>query len=42
MSLKVGEGLELGLELVPEIPRTKTGKYRFLDQRLENPLGVEE
>jgi phenylacetate-CoA ligase len=42
LALKVGEGLQLGLELVPEIPRTRTGKFRFLDQRLENPLGVEE
>jgi phenylacetate-CoA ligase len=34
LALKLGQDMTLALEEVPEIARTKSGKYRFLDQRL--------
>ena len=37
--LKLGADVDLRLNGVPEIPRTKSGKYRFLDQRLPIQYG---
>ena len=37
--LKLGADVDLRLASVPEIPRTKAGKYRFLDQRLPIQYG---
>jgi len=34
LMLKLGNDMELSMVPVNEIPRTKSGKYRFLDQRL--------
>ena len=34
LQLKLGSDTKLALHAVDEIPRTKAGKYRFLDQRL--------
>jgi phenylacetate-CoA ligase len=39
LKLKLGEDMELELNQVPEIPRTRSGKYRFLDQRIKSCYG---
>lgn len=39
LKIKLGEDMELNLIPVDEIPRNKTGKYSFLDQRLSIQYG---
>lgn len=39
LGAKLGADVALALRAVPEIPRTKAGKYRFLDQRLPIQYG---
>lgn len=39
LKLKLGEDMELETAQVAEIPRTRAGKYRFLDQRILNSYG---
>lgn len=39
LMVKLGEDVALKLRPVPEIPRTKSGKFRFLDQRLPIQYG---
>lgn len=39
LKAKLGEDMVMELERVDEIPRTKSGKYRFLDQRMEIRYG---
>ncbi len=39
LEAKLGPDVELGLRAVESIPRTRTGKFRFLDQRLPIQYG---
>lgn len=42
LRLKLGDDMVLELERVDEIPRTQSGKYRFLDQRMDVRYGDSE
>jgi phenylacetate-CoA ligase len=39
LKFKLGEDMKLEIIQVAEIPRTRSGKYRFLDQRITNCYG---